>query len=51
MNSFNPFGMLMNMMGNNGASANLINQLRPFPTPAYITCSPYTTSNNCGVCV
>ena len=25
-------------------NAHLINQLRPFPTPAYITCSPYTTN-------
>lgn len=34
-------------------SANVINAVRPFPTPAYITCSPYQTSfypfgyNNC----
>lgn len=29
---------------------NLVNQLRPFPQPAYITCSPYTTgNNNCGI--
>lgn len=26
-------------------SANLIGTLRPFPQPAYITCSPYQTSN------
>lgn len=25
-------------------SANLISTLRPFPTPAYITCSPYTSA-------
>lgn len=25
-------------------NASLISQLRPFPTPAYITCSPYTTN-------
>lgn len=29
-------------------SANLINVLRPFPTPAYITCSPYTAANGYG---
>lgn len=36
-------------------TSNLINQLRPFPTPAYITCSPYQSAfgsgcgiNNCG---
>lgn len=34
-------------------SANLIEQLRPFPQPAYITCSPYTSYgyagyNGCG---
>lgn len=28
-------------------SANLINILRPFPTPAYITCSPYTSACVC----
>lgn len=27
-------------------SANLINLLRPFPTPSYITCSPYTSPTN-----
>ena len=26
----------------------LVGILRPFPTPAYITCSPYTSANNCG---
>ena len=30
-------------------SANLINTLRPFPQPAYITCSPYQSpSTSCG---
>ena len=36
-------------------TSNLISQLRPFPTPAYITCSPYQSAfgsgcgiNNCG---
>lgn len=31
-------------------SANLINTLRPFPQPAYITCSPYTAMNGYGAC-
>lgn len=37
-------------------SANLISTLRPFPTPAYITCSPYTSAPvsgygyGCGAC-
>ena len=34
-------------------SANLIGALRPFPQPAYITCSPYQTAhsyNGCGGC-
>lgn len=31
-------------------TANLISTLRPFPTPSYITCSPYTSAfNGCGV--
>lgn len=29
-------------------SANLINELRPCAKPAYMTCSPYATANNCG---
>lgn len=29
-------------LSNQAQSANIINALRPFPTPAYITCSPYT---------
>ena len=29
-------------------SANLINELRPCAKPAYITCSPYSATNNCG---
>lgn len=40
---------------NNAQTQTLINQLRPCPIPAYITCSPYTTFNNafgcgCGSC-
>lgn len=31
-------------------SANLISILRPFPQPAYITCSPYTAMNGYGAC-
>lgn len=32
-------------------SATLLNTLRPFPQPAYITCSPYAAaSSNCGFC-
>ena len=31
-------------------TANLISTLRPFPTPSYITCSPYTSAfNGCGL--
>lgn len=36
---------------NNAAqTANLISTLRPFPQPAYVTCSPYTSANiyGCG---
>lgn len=29
-------------------TSTIINTLRPTPVPAYITCSPYTTVNNCG---
>lgn len=29
-------------------NAAIIGALRPTPIPAYITCSPYTTVNNCG---
>lgn len=31
-------------------NAALISALRPFPQPAYITCSPYTSSNGFGAC-
>lgn len=37
-------------LSNQAQTANLINQLRPFPTPAYITCSPYQTNVGCGTC-
>ena len=37
-------------LSNQAQTANLISQLRPFPTPAYITCSPYQSDNvGCGV--
>lgn len=29
---------------------NIIDAVRPFPTPAYVTCSPYTPVNGCGCC-
>ena len=32
-------------LSNNAQTANLISTLRPFPQPAYITCSPYMSSN------
>lgn len=32
-------------LSNNNQTANLIATLRPFPQPAYITCSPYTSTN------
>jgi hypothetical protein len=31
-------------------NSTLINALRPFPQPAYITCSPYTAMNGFGAC-
>lgn len=37
-------------LGNLSQTAAIINAVRPFPQPAYITCSPYqTTSSTCGV--
>lgn len=41
---------------NMNQTSDLLNVLRPYPTPAYITCSPYTSSNiynafgGCGAC-
>ena len=37
-------------LGNMSQTTNLINSLRPYPTPAYITASPYTSmyNNGCG---
>lgn len=37
-------------LGNFSQTQTLVNTLRPFPTPAYITCSPYTAANGCGSC-
>ena len=31
-------------------NATLIGSLRPFPIPAYITCSPYTSNVGVGMC-
>ena len=40
-----------NLALNNTTLANqIVNQLRPFPQPAYITCSPYQSAyNTCGL--
>lgn len=41
---------------NMNQTSDLLNVLRPYPTPAYITCSPYTANNiysafsGCGAC-
>ena len=37
-------------LSNQAQTANIIAQLRQFPTPAYITCSPYQANTGCGVC-
>lgn len=37
-------------LSNNAQTANLIATLRPFPQPAYITCSPYTAATTTGCC-
>jgi DNA-binding transcriptional regulator YiaG len=37
--------LTQNELSNNYQTQTLVNQLRPFPTPAYITCSPYTASS------
>lgn len=39
-------------LGNLAQTNTLISALRPFPQPAYITCSPYTSANNfsCNTC-
>lgn len=35
-------------LGNVAQTTNIINAVRPFPQPAYITCSPYTSVNGFG---
>ena len=38
-----------NMALNNANLANqIINSVRPVPTPCYVTCSPYQSANSCG---
>lgn len=38
-------------LSNAAQTANIISQVRPFPQPAYITCSPYSSPcNPCGTC-
>ena len=37
-------------LGNLLQTNTIINAVRPFPQPAYVTCSPYTAANTgCGV--
>ena len=35
-------------LGNLAQTQTIINAVRPFPQPSYITCSPYQASTNCG---
>lgn len=35
------------LLNSSAQTQNIVNQLKPFPIPAYITCSPYATSNAC----
>lgn len=35
-------------LGNLSQTQTIINTVRPFPQPAYITCSPYTAMNGYG---
>ena len=37
-------------LGNISQTQTIINAVRPFPIPSYITCSPYTAVNGYGVC-
>lgn len=37
-------------LGSLSQTQTIINAVRPFPTPSYITCSPYTAANGYGVC-
>lgn len=38
-------------LGNVAQTQNIVNQLRPVPVPAYITCSPYTSVSACNCSV
>ena len=35
-------------LGSLSQTSTIINSVRPFPIPAYVTCSPYTSANACG---
>lgn len=35
-------------IGNAAQTTTIINAVRPFPTPSYVTCSPYTAANGFG---
>jgi len=39
-------------LSNASQTTNIINAVRPFPAPCYVTCSPYTSpcDNGCGLC-
>lgn len=37
-------------LGNISQTQTIINAVRPFPVPSYVTCSPYTAANGYGVC-
>lgn len=37
-------------LGNISQTQTIINAVRPFPIPSYITCSPYTAAHGYGVC-
>lgn len=37
-------------LGNLSQTQTIINAVRPFPIPSYVTCSPYTAANGYGVC-
>lgn len=37
-------------LGNISQTQTIINAVRPFPIPSYITCSPYTAVNGYGIC-
>lgn len=37
-------------LGNISQTQTIINAVRPFPIPSYVTCSPYTAANGYGAC-